>query len=283
MEVPPVTPTILASVEDGRVLEVADVLDLDRGRPGDLAEAGQLLRVGARPTADDDHQVDLPGRLEGVLLAPDRDRADRVDDLELVRARNHQGGELLELPGWLGRLRDQRHPLPPRDRGVPLLLLVDDDGVGGEAEQPDHLGVFGRAHQDDRVAVLDELLELLLLLDDPGAGAVDDLEAARVGAGHDVRADAVGADDDGRAMIDVVERFDRPDAEVLEIADDTLVVDDLSEGVRRLPGGRGFLRLVDRLANAIAEAGALRDADFLRRFPCVDYRTGSRSALPTSP
>ena len=77
--------------------------------------------------------------------------------------------------------------------------------------------------------------------------------------------DAVGADDDGRAVIDVVERFDGLDAEVLEVADDALVVDDLAEGVRRLAGGRRLLRLVDRLANAVAEAGALRDADFLDR------------------
>ena len=55
--------------------------------PGDLAQPGQLLGVGARATADDDHQVDLAGRLQRVLLAADRDRADGVDDLELVGAR----------------------------------------------------------------------------------------------------------------------------------------------------------------------------------------------------
>ena len=136
---------------------------------------------------------------------------------------------------------------------------------GREAEQPDDLGVLGRAEQDDRVALLDELGQLALLLDDPGAGAVDDLEAALLGALHDVRPDAVGADDDGRAVVDVVERLDRLDAEVLEVADDALVVDDLAEGMRRLAGRRRFLRLVDRLANAVAEAGALRDADFFDR------------------
>ena len=62
---------------------------------------------------------------------------------------------------------------------VPLLFLVDDDRVGGEPEQADDLGVVGRAEQDDRVALVDELAQLALLLDDPGAGAVDDLEAAR--------------------------------------------------------------------------------------------------------
>ena len=265
VDVPPVTPTMTALREGRRVAEVVDVLDLDRLGPGDLAQPGQLLGVGARPAPDDDHQVDLAGGLEGVLLAADRDRADGVDDLELVGPRDHEGGQLLELPGRLGRLRDERHPLAPRDGRLPLLLLVDDDRVGCEAEEPDHLGVLGRAEQDDRVAVLDELDQLALLLDDPRAGAVDDLEAALLGAFHDVRPDAVGADDDGRAVVDVVERFDGLDAEVLEVADDALVVDDLAEGMRRLAGGRRLLRLVDRLANAVAEAGALRDADFLDR------------------
>ena len=73
--------------------------------------------------------------------------------------------------------------------------------------------MLGRAEEHDRVALLDELGELALLLDDPGAGAVDDLEAARLGALHDVRADAVGADDDRRAVVDVVERVDGLDAQ----------------------------------------------------------------------
>ena len=57
--------------------------------------------------------------------------------------------------------------------------------------------------------------------------------------------------------------LDRLDAEVLEVAHDALVVDDLAEGMRRLAGGRRLLGLVDRLAHAVAEPGALRDADFL--------------------
>src|SRR6185312_3009328 len=112
-------------------------------------------------------------------------------------------------------------------------------------------------------ALLDQLGQLSVLLDDPRAGAVDDLEATLLGPLHDVGADAVGADDDGCAVVDVVERLDGLDAEVQEVADDALVVDDLAEGMRRLAGGRRLLRLVDRLANAVAEAGALRDADFL--------------------
>ena len=79
--------------------------------------------------------------------------------------------------GWV-RLGDERHALLARDP-VPVLLVVDDDRVRGEAEQAHDLGVVRRAEQDDRVALVDELLELALLLDHPRAGPVDDLEAAR--------------------------------------------------------------------------------------------------------
>ena len=46
-----------------------------------------------------------------------------------------------------------------------------------------------------------------------------------------------------------------------------------------LAGGRRLLGLVDRLAHAVAEAGALRDADFLDGSHAADYRTGSAIAL----
>ena len=97
--------------------DVAQVLDRRRRAAGDADDAGaregrgigrgratlsiwmagvpaishsrvSSLVLALRPPTDDDHQVDLAGRLERVLLAADRDRADRVDDLELVaRAR----------------------------------------------------------------------------------------------------------------------------------------------------------------------------------------------------
>ena len=134
---------------------------------------------------------------------------------------------------------------------------------GAKPSMPDDLGVLGGPEEDDRVALLDELGQLAVLLDDPGAGAVDDLETARFGTLHDVRAHAVGPDDDRRAVVDVVERLDRLDAEILQVADDALVVDDLAEGMRRLAGGRGLLGLVDRFSYAITEPGALRDPDFL--------------------
>ena len=277
MDVPPVTPTTFLPSKARGVVKIGRVLDLDRRRADDPAQARQLLRVRAGPAADDDHEIDLSGRLDRVLLAPDRHRADRVDDLQLVAPAHHERGELLELPGRLGRLGDQGHPLLARDLRLPLLFLVDDDRIGREAEEADDLGVVRGPEQDDRVALVDELEELLLLLDDPGAGPVDDLEAAGVGPLHDVGPDAVGADDDRRAVIDVVERLDRPDAHRLEVCDDALVVDDLAQGMRQLAGGRRLLGLVDRLAHAIAEAGALRDPDrFDGSHLTVKYRMGPR-------
>ncbi len=249
--------------EDLRIGEVTDPLDLDGRRAGDLAQPGQLLGIGARSAAHDHHEVDVLGRLHRVLLATDRDRTDRVDDLELVGTPDHERGELLELPGRLGRLADERHPLLARDGRLPFLFLVHDDRIRREAEHADDLGVLGGTEQDDRVALLDELRQLAVLLDDPGAGAVDDLEAARVGPIHDVRAHAVGPDDDRRSVVDIVEGLDRLDTQILQVADDALVVDDLAEGMRRLAGGRGLLGLVDRFSYAITEPGALRDPDFL--------------------
>ena len=61
----------------------------------------------------------------------------------------------------------------------------------------------------------------------------------------------------------------------LEVADHALVVDDLAEGVGRLPAGGGLLGLVDRLAHAVAEAGALGDPDVSNGSHPFDYRTGS--------
>ena len=145
VEVPPVTPTTGRPRRPPASVRSRTLSIWIAARAGDLAQPGQFLGVRAGPPADDDHQVDLAGRLERVLLAPDRDRADGVDDLELVGARDHERGELLELPGRLGRLADERHPLRARDGRLPLLFLVDDDRVGREPEQADDLGVLGRA------------------------------------------------------------------------------------------------------------------------------------------
>ena len=62
-------------------------------------------------------------------------------------------------------------------------------------------------------------------------------------------------------FVDLVERVDGPDALRLEFGDHAFVVDDLAERVRRLALARRQLGVVDRLANAVAEPGALGDED----------------------
>ena len=62
--------------------------------------------------------------------------------------------------GWVD-WRDQGHPLLARDLLLPLVLFVDDDRVGREAEHADDLGVVRGAEQDDRVALVDELVSSL--------------------------------------------------------------------------------------------------------------------------
>src|SRR5207249_10143407 len=91
------------------------------------------------------------------------------------------------------------------------------------------------------------------------------------------------ADDDGRPMIDVVERLHGPDAERLEIGDDALVVDDLAEGVRRLAGRGRLLGHVDRLADTVAEAGPVGDADLSNGAHPFDYRMRVGSSRFTGP
>ena len=114
--------------EDAGVGQLCGTLHLDRGLARDAHEPRQLAGVGRVAAAHHDHHVHLVGQLDGVLLAPDGHGAHGVDDLELMGTADHEGRELLELPGRLGALADERHALGPRD-ALPLLFLVHEDGV----------------------------------------------------------------------------------------------------------------------------------------------------------
>ena len=70
----------------------------------------------------------------------------------------------------------------------------------------------------------------------------------------------MGADDE-RAALDLVRQVGGADAAVGEIGLDARVMDQLAEGRDLLALVPRVLRLVDRQAHAIAEAGALGDAD----------------------
>ena len=261
------------AVECLGVGQVTHGLDLDRLRTHDAAQARELLRVRRRSTADHDHEVNLARGLERVLLASDGHGTHRVDDLELVAARDHERSELLELPRRLGGLADQRHLLAARDL-LPVLFLIDHDDVRGEAEQAHDLRMLRRPEEHDRVALVDELDDLLLLLDHPCAGAVDDLEAALARALHHVRSNTVRADDHGGAAVHVIERVHGLDPERLQVANHALVVHDLTERVRDLAGRARLLGLVDRLAHAVAEPGSLGDPD-LRDGPVTCCHDGT--------
>ena len=142
VDVPPVTPTMRALAERHVGRQVLGAFDLDRVGAGDLAEARQLLGIRRRPAADDDHDVDFPRGFERVLLPADRDRADGVDDLELVASRHHVGGELLELPG---RLRDWEMSAIFLRRGIRSQSSSSSTTIafGANPRRPTTSGCFG--------------------------------------------------------------------------------------------------------------------------------------------
>ena len=85
----------------------------------------------------------------------------------------------------------------------------------------------------------------------------------------------MGANDE-RAALDLVCQVGGPDAAIGEIGLDARVVNELAEGGDLLALGCRVLGLVDREPHAIAEAGALGDADV--RSGCRGHRSilGSR-------
>ena len=71
-----------------------------------------------------------------------------------------------------------------------------DHGVRREPEKPDNFGCLGAPSTYHGVAIFDQLLQLRPVLDDPGTGAVDDLQAMLLGSPHSVGAgNRRGADD----------------------------------------------------------------------------------------
>ena len=181
---------------------------------------------------------------------------------------HHERGQLLEFPGRLCALAEQRHLLAPRDL-LPVSFLVDDERVGRKTEQAHDLGVERRPQQNDRVALFDEAPYLSLLLHHPGARAVDDVQSARPGSSQDLRSNAVGSDDHCRPRRDFVQRVYGLDPLGLKLGDYALVVDDLAERSRPLACGRRFLGFVDRLAHSIAEPCAPRDPNLSNVTHCV--------------
>jgi hypothetical protein len=94
-----------------------------------------------------------------------------------MAARDEKGGESLKFPRWLCGLCDQGHALPTWNGG-PVLLFVDQNGVWGEPEKPNDLGMIRCTEEDDLVPLLNESSEFTVFLRHPGASPVDHLKAA---------------------------------------------------------------------------------------------------------
>ena len=98
-------------------------------------------------------------------------------------------------------------------------------------------------------------------MQDPGAGRVDHLEVRL--APHPLQLvgrNAVGADDEG-SPLDLVGQVGGADAAIRQVGLDAGVVHQLAEGGDLLPLVARVLGLVNGKAHAVAESGALRDAN----------------------
>ena len=90
-----------------------------------------------------------------------------------------------------------------------------------------------------------------MLLDNPGTGAVDDLEALRLGADMTSGVTPWARITTAAPLIDIVERVDRLNALRLELRDHAFVVNDLPEGVCRFALCGGETRIVGSLAHSV--------------------------------
>ena len=236
--------------------------NLHGARAADFTETRELLRVGASCAADNDHELHLLGSGDGVLLASNRDRANCVDDLQLVAARNKEGRQALKLPWWLGGLGNQGHALATRNGG-PVLLFVDEDGVGGKPKQPNNLRVIRGAEENDLVPLLYQPRKFTMLLRHPGAGAVDYFEPTLCCTTENLRGHPMRANHDGGPRSDLIKVVNILNTAGAEVGDQPLVVYDMPQGVGLFSRGAGDLGFINGLTDAIADAGALRDDNVL--------------------
>ena len=110
-----------------------------------------------------------------------------------------------------------------------------------------------------------------MLLYHPGTSPVDHFKTTLIGALQHLWGYPMRTNDDCRAFGHLVERLHALNATGMKVRDQSLVVHDVPERVCCLPFGARNLRLVDRLAHAIADPCALRDADALDTSHVGDY------------
>src|SRR5207248_9552262 len=103
------------------------------------------------------------------------------------------------------------------------------------AARPDHLDVVGVADERDEVPAVGVAPRLGVHLRDERTHGVDDLQPALLAALLHRRRDAVRGEDADLARRDLVLVLDEDRAELLEPADDVVVVDDLVAHIDRRP------------------------------------------------
>ena len=102
-----------------------------------------------------------------------------------------------------------------------------------------------------------------MLLRHPGAGAVNHLKPALCRTPEYLGGYPMCANDNGGARSDLIEVVNVLNAAGTQVGNQPLVVNDMPEGMGIFSGGAGDLGLIYGLANAIADAGALRDNNVL--------------------
>ncbi|MHC2390067.1 hypothetical protein ACVMFA_004551 [Bradyrhizobium liaoningense] len=119
------------------------------------------------------------------------------------------------------------------------------------------------ADQDQRAALADVALPLIVNLRDQGAGGIEHRKIARGGLFLDAAGDSMGAEDRHRFRGNLGEFLDEDRAFALQALDDVFVMHDLMAHVDR---GAVFLQCpfhdLDRTHHARAEAARLRQIHF---------------------
>ena len=120
-----------------------------------------------------------------------------------------------------------------------------------------------RSEEDDVVPLIHQLRQFTMLLHHPGAGPIDHLKAATRCTLQHFRGDAMCADHHRRTLLHLIKALNVLNAALMQVSNQPLVVHHMAERMGRLPLRTRKLRLINRLADAIADASAAGDTDAL--------------------
>ena len=102
-----------------------------------------------------------------------------------------------------------------------------------------------------------------MLLHHPGAGPVNHLKATTHCTLQHFRGDAMCADHHRRTLLHLIKALNVFNAALMQVGDQPLVVHHMAERVGRLPLRTRKFRLINRLTDAITDAGTAGDTDAL--------------------